>query len=651
MKNWGTLTITLLILLAFAPLISAEDLNNSNDSVSVQAEIIPLEIPTIQLYVDSSIELGEIAELEIGINPKERNVTKIIIKWGDGDEEAITSFSLSILGIYSITKEHEYDNEDDFTILVEVDCEGDFCNSEDESIDVKEPEIIDEDPTVTLISPSNNLEIKADKVTFKFETEDDFKIDICTFELYLKEGSFKKREYTEDIANPQSGSQISIDLEDFEDANYTWYVTCKDNNSQSDDESRAFSIQTTRYEQQKELEGLLVDLEDFIKKQDSLPLDEQKALEELGITEDLKYFNKKLIQIDLDLGNNIKFISDSTKREKRRIETIEEYEKIKEEIPQDVEIISSDEYIKNSVSIPFEEITLNYSNAKSLDLDKRKIRKLAEMNLEAQGKISTSIEIKKIRLTYADKEEDLSIIRKELKISDNSFNRVLEIFPGNFNEEIEFKTKAGKLNENMYEINLNDLDKNEIIYYVKEDIGINKLKDTETVLFEEFSTNRNILTGFAVFNSDNMTQKSIIISVILTAIGLIIFFFFPKKTKVKAEAYSKDPNVAKMIYLLKSSNEEIKKENIEKAKENYHEIKKIYPALPEEVKQKAYNKVEELRIEIDKREMRDLVREYETIKAFDKVKANAIYNKIKSKYTRLPQKFQQKIYERIILKN
>ena len=99
-------------------------------------------------------------------------------------------------------------------------------------------------------------------------------------------------------------------------------------------------------------------------------------------------------------------------------------------------------------------------------------------------------------------------------------------------------------------------------------------------------------------------------------------------------------------------NEAIKEKNTASAKEKYHKIKEIYLLLPEDFKQVAYEKIENVRIEIDKAEVKGLMKEYIKLKKEgNNSHASKLYNQIKEKYTKLPKKYQQKVYDKLISLN
>lgn len=604
----------------------------------IQTNFVVAEVTCTFDLSDTDIKTGDAIDIDIEINSINESIESLEIDFDNGDIVPQSGYNLYVYD-ESFTSV-SYDEDGSFNIDIDIVTSNGTHSCSSETIDVEILEIPDDDPTLSLLSPTANKLLKADAVDFRFTANDDFALSTCTFELYKDDGSFDELEYESDITNPGLGSEMIVKLKEFDDGNYTWYVTCNDNNSQSVTKTRKFSIQTTSHERQKEIEQLLIDIENFMKKEDSLNLEEKDAISELGISDDLRYYKKRLMQIDQDLGSNIKFISDVILREKRKIETIEELDEIIKKIPTDIEIMNGDEYIKNSLTSSIDKTIEEYTIEKQIMLTARKIKKLAKFNTEIQSNIVTSTDIKKILVSYKDEDKEITIIKKELKISDSSFKKILEIFPDGFNEEIIFITKAGKVTDNIYEINLDDLDSNEIIYYIESDVNLNKIKDTETIIFEEFVVSNSIMTGFSIFNSSGTGSSSYII------IAIIIFvasgFIFTKKSK---HIINKDNVSHKMNSLIGKTKNRLKENDFDIAKENYHKIKSLYPHETNDSKAIIFDHIEKIRVSLDKEEMKNLIGEYEKSKKEKDIEnSKMIYERIKTKYTHLPKKEQTKVY-------
>ncbi len=88
--------------------------------------------------------------------------------------------------------------------------------------------------------------------------------------------------------------------------------------------------------------------------------------------------------------------------------------------------------------------------------------------------------------------------------------------------------------------------------------------------------------------------------------------------------------------------------DINTAKEKYCRIKEIYPLIPEGCKRYLCKRIKKIRIAIDKKDIFNLVNEYEEAKKQGrKEDALRIYTSIKVVYKRLPQKYKEIIYNKL----
>jgi hypothetical protein len=633
------LLVALIIILSSNSILATNE--TSNESTDETMETIN---PTIEANIkNSEIKIDEKIEISIALNSPEKEMTKIIIDWGDTNDYN-QNIPTDKNSFYLINEEHTYDENGEFTITVKIYCDGELCAETSKEIEVEEPEIIDNPPTVELISPSDKITSKQDKMNFIFKPKDDFKIENCKFELYIKENELKILDYEEHISKPEINKEIEIKLEQFEDANYSWYTTCYDNSSQKDSDSRDFTIKTVNHEREKEILSLLEKIDNFKEEEENLDLIEKKALEDLEISENLKYYKKRLLQINQDLGNNIKFIADTTLREKRKIETHQELNEIKEKIPNSIEILENEEFIKNTLTNPIDKIIKNYIESKNIILNSRKLKKLIKNNQELQEKITISTEIKQIKIIYNSSSEIITLVKKTFNTNDQDTKKILEFAPTKTN--IDFKMPTGKLNNKTYEILIENLNQNEITYSIKDDVNIELIKSFDTILFNENMKTSNSITGLSILD-ENLNQNSIITICIILSI-ILALIINTKFSKNNIKKLNKNETTKKIITLLSEGNKEINKENHTKAKEKYHLIKKDFTQLTKKTKEKIFPEIEKLRIEIDKREMRDIIREYEKMKKENNIKEYSIlYQKIKTKYKNLPKKYQEKIYKKL----
>jgi uncharacterized membrane protein len=179
-------------------------------------------------------------------------------------------------------------------------------------------------------------------------------------------------------------------------------------------------------------------------------------------------------------------------------------------------------------------------------------------------------------------------------------------------------------------------------------LDIKKLSKTETILFEEGFKEKEVkVTGFFITNitGNNPIYLALAILLFFCLIFLIVFIF----ETLKKQRWKKSQNVAKVYGLINQINGALNEKDIERAREGYHELKRVYPVLPKILKNIFIKKISEILIEIDKRDIFGLVKEYEEAKRhWNKEDCLRIYQEIKKVYERLPEKYRKKIYERVM---
>jgi len=426
------------------------------------------------------------------------------------------------------------------------------------------------------------------------------------------------------------------------------------NTSSSSSKNTTFlsSSQNLSYENKEEIEETTSKINEFLINEEDLGVKEKEALEALGISENMQYYKKRLIQIGQYFVENYKYVSSEELRKQKSEEYLTELENIRNSIPLEIEVLDSYEYVKNSIEVDLEEVVSDYLKSTDTVASKGLIRDLAKANLELQQKIAVSADIKQIEIKYENGTKEIILVTKTIEIKDEDYNQILEIIPKeiaeNADEVVFLVDKQVIKKDPIFEILSGDLnEENQIRYYMEKDLDIKKISKTETVLFEDSIKLNSKVTWLFVLNVlPNADPVYFAIAFILIIFLIILTIFILRIIKIRR--WKKEPNVVKMFDLLGQSSRFIKEKELERAKEGYHEMQKVYPVLPDKTKSYFYKKIEELLFEIDKRDIFGLVREYEEAKRhWKKEDCVRIYNDIKKVYERLPEKYRKKVYERI----
>jgi hypothetical protein len=136
--------------------------------------------------------------------------------------------------------------------------------------------------------------------------------------------------------------------------------------------------------------------------------------------------------------------------------------------------------------------------------------------------------------------------------------------------------------------------------------------------------------------------------IICIIISLLLYFVPYIIKKIKIISWKKEEDVVRIYEAIKEAKKAIKRENIEVAREKYHKIKELYPLIPTGCKKHVYRSIKTIRIFIDKKDIFNLVKEYETSKKEKRLDdAAGIKNKIKDNYKRLPKKLRKIVDKKI----
>ncbi|MCW8965073.1 MAG: hypothetical protein OQK82_00085 [Candidatus Pacearchaeota archaeon] len=594
----------------------------------------------------------------INILSSKENIEYYELKFGDSSTESYEHFGTSYQNTVQKTVNHNYTSQKDFILTLTSFIGGkEFVKTKTITIELTKDT---NGPEIDLIYPKDNAILSKTAIVFKYEVEDESKISNCTYELYNYSGYYGSLEYKKTTKNIDNGEEIKISLYDFDQGDYTWYVTCYDNNSNKKEENRDFTISFNKeddsstnlllsytHDKTEEIKEATTSLEAFLTKVDTLGLNEQETLKDLEILDNLKYYQKRLIQIDQDLGNNLKFITDANLRQQREKETLKELEEIIQKIPTDIKIIQSEEYIKTSLSDNFEETLKEY--LEKTQTSTKSLKKLIEQNKKEQDKIIVSTKIKKLEITYNNKKEEITLTTKEIKLEDTSKNLLLEFLPKELTKDntLIFLTPAKEISKNIFEINRDDLTENKLIYYINSSIDINNLKESQTILFtQELGQNIGI-TGYVTFDTFE-SQNPLTYLIIFLSLIFLIYIGILSAKKIEINLWKKEANVERTLEYLKKTRDSLRNEELETAKNYYHKTKEIYPLLPKGFKKHIQEEIKKIRVGIDKRDISKLVMEYEKAKQEKrKNDSDKIYQQIKTTYKRLPKKYQEKIYNRM----
>lgn len=613
-------------------------------------------------YSDNSVDINQNVDISVTINSPVKDITTVILDFGDG------SSNIDNVGINtnSFVKNfpHTYDEEGSFTVELTTIINGVTYTFTKNGITVTDPGD-NTKPKVTLLDPDNNEVISASEIEFTFKVDDNEKVKNCTYEIYMYDDGIGTLEYTEVKKDPKLNTKMEVKLKDFEEAEYSWNVYCCDDSGNCNGEldydrdlTVDFDSEETQtnsnnnnnkeeqdYPEKDEIADTINRLENFVQLKNSFSPDQEQALMDLGLDSNITFFQKRLFQIDQDLATNIHFISDESLKTKRRNELVEEYFEIKRQIPTNFKVKSQEEYTKNSITKDLEELIKEYSEIKNLNLNNNNIENLAELNLEIQNYLKTKTLIKKIEIDYIDKSEDFTLVTKILEVNNESFETILEVAPNL--EEIEFLTETETLKDGLHEIQIDSLEEDKIIYKLKDSVDTNDIKETDTIVFKNFVTSDQPITGFFLFG---INEDYSLIAYIVFAVLVLVLIWLGRWLIIRSRLakWKKEENVTRTLESIEKAKKALAENNIEDAKTNYRKMQELYKLVPEGFKKYSIKEFKKIQLGIDRREIIGFVKEYEQAKAAGrKEDEKKIYEDVRKTYKRLPKKDQEKIYNKM----
>jgi len=524
-------------------------------------------------------------------------------------------------------------------------------------------------PEVDLNYPAWDDVINSSTIEFRYDVEDDVDVANCSFELYNATKSSSGLYETDELIFPLGSSDKSLAFEgtldkkdnvrmkliDFDEGDYVWEVRCYDSAGNSGWDFNYFRVDlgeanivrsssADSYDREDEVSDLIDRVNEFLEKKGDFGPNERRILEIFGFGDDMNFYKKQLVQMDQDLKFNLKFMEEA-KREVRVAEIYSEIDDIKEEIVLDVDILDSYEFSKSSVDVDVGDVLGDYFEAGDVSVKSGAFRGLVKFNEELQNDLGVKVEAWKLKFGGFDKDRVLVLVNKELDIDRGFDGKILEVIPDDL-KGVVFVSDAKDIGSGIWEIGGDG----DVIYYFEDDIELEKIEKVESLLFSDEEVEGGfMITGFFV-NAGEMVLDG---SSFFVLVGFLFmgYFGFLVFGKVRLESWKKEPSVVKILDLLGKAKVLLKEKDVEGARGVYLKMNDAYRLLPGKCREFFYKEIGRVRLAIDKRDVLNLVKEYEAAKdEFRKEDAVALHERINEIYRKLPKKFQERVYRRLVKK-
>ena len=545
------------------------------------------------------------------------------------------------------------------------------------NIDVLDSGVDDSSPDLDLVFPKEDDIIYSSVIEFQYDIEDDINVANCTFLLHnakkLAHGSYEEGDLVfpldnngRDYAfNDSLGKKnnVVLKLEKVDEGNYTWSVECYDSAGRSDywfnyfsvdlNNSKSVLTEEVSYNRQDEVENLIDKLTLFLEREKDFELEEREVLEILGLN--MFLYKKQLAQKD----NDLKFpspIPSIEEREKRAAEIYDEIDEIKSKIVLDVKIMEGVyEFSKGSIDLDLGEVIGDYLETSGVDIGKSALKSLVNYNKDLQRELGVSVKAWRLELEYLDGIREVVLVSKNLDLPGVRSRElgvgelvVLEILTGD--REVVFVSDVEDVGNNIYSMSVSNLEEGNLVYYFEESFALREIEKMESVLFGEGSAGGGlgIISGMFVGVGDSLSMGSFFWLPLFLFIGYIGFLGVGR---IRLEGWKKEPGVEEIVRLINETSRLIREGKIEVARSNYGKMGEIYKALPVKCRDFFYKEIKRIRLAIDKKDVLNLIREYEVAKdEFRKEDAIMLHGKINMIYRKLPRKFQERIYRRLVKK-
>jgi len=533
-----------------------------------------------------------------------------------------------------------------------------------------------EDPEVKLLFPDWEEVVEDDEITFEYRVTDNKDIANCSLKLFNATKS-SSNVYTKDTLifplrtsdktlafnnSMKNDSIAKVQLVDFDEGNYIWEVTCYDTAGNEGKDFNYFEVEfeetltatnynTTQgdsYERQEEVEEMMDAIDSFLEKEQTYGIKEKEALRALGITTDMDFYKKQLVQLNQDFRYNLRFVTED-KKESRIAEMNKQLDEIKEKIITGIEVKGNYEFSKNSLDTPLADIISNYLSVTDTTMQRSALKALIRANEDIQKNLQTKVKSQKVRLDYLDETKDIILVQKQFNLREDTIQTLFEVLPEEIRTSAIFVAGGKSLGGGIYEFNIEDLEDGEIVYYFEEDFELTEIEKTESVLFSESISEKSLaITGMVSSIGDSMNPYSLFFIFLVAGMGYVGLVVIGK---VRLESWKKNPNTAIIIDLTSQTKQLIRANDLEKAHVTYAKMKEIYKTLPVKHKEFFYKEIKKVALAINKKDILNLVKEYELAKIQNrKEDMIALHKRISELYKVLPKRYQEKIYQRLVKK-
>ena len=520
-------------------------------------------------------------------------------------------------------------------------------------------------PKIEILGPFMNELITNNFVSIRFKVSD-FSATNC--KLFFGKSSGWLTLNASKFANKESDEFFSLDS--LANGTHNWRIECSDIYGNSNgSEIYTFVVKTSFQdnavvayieEADNNTKGIARDIDSILLSINDWDSDKREIARSLKINELLDKSKIIVQRANRDI-NSLKWRRlNDTELEKERGAIFDKLEDVRRNIPRDVRVISSTEFIGYPHKVDIDNASVIFLDFNNLKLSKNQREGFISRNREGQSLITVTTKANVAEIEYLSGEKKtITLIHKRIIKSGNFSNMTLfEVIPKEIAHDINDTVLMFEgrviMRDPVVEVDPNIL--NEFAYYINREIELKDIENTNSILI-----NKNIMlgrklhiTGFAVLGSGffNGTEKRLIIEVMVIVILLIVYVVYSwDSIKKIGNMFDRRPasNLKDINAHIEKLIAYLDKEQYDKAKIFYEDISGMFKELPKKRKSELYSRIVLLSNRLDTIYLNNLIDEIELLLDKSKHKeAAALYSTVSQIYKRISPEFKARLLERCI---
>lgn len=338
----------------------------------------------------------------------------------------------------------------------------------------------------------------------------------------------------------------------------------------------------------------------------------------------------------------------SEERQRRIDELTNKVISAMQKVPMNIEVTSSDEFVKYPTKYDLEDGIKKYYESKNKVLTKSQLNSLVEKGFLLQSKLTVSTKILHARIEYIDGEfKTITLVKKKLDLyginattANNPFLMVEDFTQESLQaSKPTFITKASQLSRNnLFEISLSE---KSLTYYLDKEVSSENLKMANTLLIPSTMQKTNALSGLAIFDSISLKDINylyLIIALFILIIILRLLILFGLFDLIKQKLGFEEREYHTMMMLINDSRDYLDAGDLEKSALIYKEIKLKYESVSLNNRVRTYDSIFELCSKLDEEYMKKLVKiASDDLKLKNRRHAVDVYAVMQNTYKRLKE--------------